>query len=110
MANIDISDLRQLKHELERLPQRWIRSTRQRPLIRPTHSEEAADPARVVRAPGVERDSFENPRSPSPPPSFVEALTSRDTKCSTSQRSATSTFHPPPDGINLFGVRPGERA
>ena len=34
--------------------------------------------------------------SPSPPPSFVGALTSRDTKCSTSQRSATSTStHPP---------------
>ena len=91
MKNIDTSDLRQLKHDLERLPQRWFHSTRQRPLIRPTHSEEAADPARVVQAQVGSEILSRTPRSPSPPPSFVGALTSRDTKCSTSQRSATST-------------------
>ena len=49
IKNIDVSDLRQLKRELDALPEGWVRSPRQRPLIRPTHPAEAANPAPFVR-------------------------------------------------------------
>lgn len=48
IKNIDVSDLKQLKRELDVLPEDWVRSPRQRPLIRPTHPAEAANPAPFV--------------------------------------------------------------
>lgn len=50
MSHIDVSDLQQLKRELEALPRKWLHRTGQRPLIRPAYPEEAADPAPFVRA------------------------------------------------------------
>lgn len=49
VKNIDPSDLKQLKRELDALPKDWARSPRQRPLIRPSHQAEAANPAPFVR-------------------------------------------------------------
>ncbi len=50
MRHIGVTDLQQLKRELEALPEGWLHRTAQRPLIRPAHPDEAADPAPFVRA------------------------------------------------------------
>ena len=48
MTHIDVSDLRQLGHELKSLPDGWMRRSDQRPLLRPAHPKEARDPAPFV--------------------------------------------------------------
>ena len=50
IENIDVSDLQQLKRELEVLPEGWVHRRGSRPLIRPAYPQEAADPAPFVRA------------------------------------------------------------
>ena len=50
MTDIDVSDLQQLKRELENLPENWMRRTDTRPLIRSAYPEEASNPAPFVRA------------------------------------------------------------
>ena len=49
MKDIDVSDLQQLKRELESLPEGWMHRIRQRPLIRSAYAEEASNPAPFVR-------------------------------------------------------------
>ncbi len=48
MTNIEASDLKQLRHELQSLPDGWMQRTDQRALIRPAYPEEAKDPAPFV--------------------------------------------------------------
>lgn len=48
MKNTDVSDLKQLKRELQSLPEGWMQRTDQRALIRPAYPEEAKDPAPFV--------------------------------------------------------------
>lgn len=48
MKNIDVSDLRQLRNELQSLPDGWMRRSDQRPLLRPAYPNEAKNPAPFV--------------------------------------------------------------
>ena len=71
MENIDISDLRQLKHELGTLSEGWVHSPRQRPLIRPAYPDEASDPAHFVQAQVWREILSRTPQHPDrPPPSW----------------------------------------
>ncbi len=48
VQRIDVSDLKQLKREIDNLPHDWARSPGQRRLIRPVHPAEASNPAPFV--------------------------------------------------------------
>lgn len=71
MEHIDVSDLQRLHRELGSLPRGWVNQPSQRPLIRPSHPEEAADPAPFVRA-QVWREILSRtpPRPHRPPPTW----------------------------------------
>ena len=68
LRDIDISDLGQLKQELETLPKGWMHSGRQRPLIRPIHRAEADDPAHVVQGQVWREILSRTPTRPHRPP------------------------------------------
>ncbi len=71
MNHIDVSDLQQLKRELEALPGGWMDGTGQRTLIRPAYPQEAADPTPFVRAQVWREILSRRPARPhhGPPPS-----------------------------------------
>lgn len=68
LQHIDVSDLQQLKRELETLPQGWRHRSGQRPLIRPTYPQEAADPTPFVRAQVWREILSRTPERPHRPP------------------------------------------